>query len=188
MVKNLDDISLELIEDKVLLRLNMQISVTRYLQKGVSRFTKIIKDNKKMIKEGKKAETVSNSEKKNKKKALHKEKRDAQALLLAAACPSVSASAVSVPESASLSASAFASVVSMPGLSTLLSPALPSMSVVFVLVPGSSALLSSALLSVSGVSVSVLRSSALWSTSDVSVPLPEVVRSSVYVWYICAYV
>ena len=48
----------------------MYISATGYLEEGALCFTKVIED-KEMIEDGRKAETVSDSEEKNKKKALY---------------------------------------------------------------------------------------------------------------------
>ena len=129
----------------------MHISATRYREEGAPRFTMVTRDEK-MIEDDVEAETVSNSEEENKKRALCKEKRDAWALSLAATRPSAFVSAVSVPRSAFLSVSAFASAsaVSVPG-----SSALPSASGVFVPVLGLSALLLFTFLSTCGVSVPV---------------------------------
>ena len=155
LAKNLDGVSAELIEDEALLRLDMHISATEYLEEGAPRFTKVTGDEE-MIEDGGEAETVSDSEEENKKKrALRKEKRDARALSFTAARPSASAFAMSVLGSAPPSASASASAVSMPGSSALMLSTLPSTSGVSVLVPESSALLSSALPPASGVSVLV---------------------------------
>lgn len=46
MAKILDGISIELIENKTLLRLNMYISTTRYLEKGTPHITEVNEDNK----------------------------------------------------------------------------------------------------------------------------------------------
>ena len=169
LAKNLDGVSAELIEDEALLRLDMHISATGYLEKGAPRFTEVTGDEE-MIEDGGEAETVSDSEEENKKKrALRKEKRDARALTLAAARPSASASAGSAPPSASASASA--SAVSVPGSSALLSSALPSASGVSMPVPGSSAPPS-----VSGVPVPVPGSSPppfpTWSDPQTPTPVP----------------
>ena len=116
--------------------------------------------------------------KRTKKRALHKKKKDVQALSLATACSSAFLSAVSVLRSAPPSASASASVSAMsePELSALLSSVLLFASGVSMSIPGSSAFLSSALPSSSGVSVSVPRLSAPLSVSfvsGVSVLVPE---------------
>ena len=66
MAKNLNGISMELIEDKTLLRLNMHISATKYLEKRVFCFTKVTENDKERIEDGKEIETVSNSEEKTK--------------------------------------------------------------------------------------------------------------------------
>ena len=172
LAKNLDDVSAELIEDEALLRLDMHISANGYLEEGAPCFTEVTGDEE-MIEDDGEAETVSDSEEENKKKrALHKEKRDARALTLTATRLSTSASAVTVPGSAPLSASASASPVSMPGSSALLSSALLSASGVSMPVPGSSALLSSTFPSASGVSVPVPGSSAPPSVSGVPMPEP----------------
>ena len=70
LAKNLDSVSTELIKNKALLRLNMHILATRYLEKGVFHFTKVIKNDKEMIEDGKEAEMVSNSEEETKKKSF----------------------------------------------------------------------------------------------------------------------
>lgn len=128
----------------------MHISATRYLEKGAPRFSKVTK-NEEMIKDGEEAEMVSHSKEKNKKKALHKEKRDARTLSLTTAYLSASVSAVS-----------------MSGLSVLLLSAFPSASGISVPVPGLSAFLLSAFPSAFGMSVLVPESSALPSMSSVS--------------------
>ena len=156
----------------------MHISATGYLEEVASCFTKVTED-KKMIEDGRKAETVSDSEEENKKeRALRKKKRDARALSLAIACLSLSTSAVSVPESAPpfLSASASASALSVPRLSALLLSALLSASDVSVPVPVSSAFLLSAFPSAFGVSVpmpGLLAPPSVLSVSGVSVPVPR---------------
>ena len=62
----------------------MHISAIRYLEKWAPRFTEVIGD-KEMIEDSREAEMVSNSKEENKKRrALHKEKRDAWALSLVA--------------------------------------------------------------------------------------------------------
>ena len=166
-MKNLDGVSTEFIKDEALLRLDINIFAIWYLEEGALCFTKITKDNEEMIEDGGEAETVSDSEEENKKKrALGKEKRDARVLLLAAACSSLSASAMSVPESATPSASVFTSAVSVPGLFTLLLSALLSASGVSVPVPGLSAFLSSAFPSASGMSMPVPELSAPMSISS----------------------
>lgn len=68
LVKNFDSVRIQLIKDKTLLRLNLHILATRYFEEGTSCFTKVIKNNEKMMENGKKAEIVSNSEKVTKKK------------------------------------------------------------------------------------------------------------------------
>ena len=146
----------------------MHIFVTRYLEEGAPYFTKVTRD-KKMIEDGGEVEAVSDLEEENtKKRALHKEKKDARALSLAPVHLSVFAFAVSVSGSAFPSTSASASAISMPGLSALLLSALPSASGVFVPVPGSSALLSFALPYPSSMSVPVPRSLAFPSVSSLS--------------------
>lgn len=117
MVKNIDGVDTELIENKALLRLHIHILNTRYLEKGALCFTEVNENNEKMIENGGKAGMVSNS-KKESKRALHKEIKDAWALLLAVACPSASAFAVSMLGFAPLSTSAFA--ISMPRSSIFL--------------------------------------------------------------------
>lgn len=67
MAKNLNVVSKKLIEDKALLRLNMHISAIGYLEKSTFCFTKITGDDEEMIKDGRKTETISNSEKMSKK-------------------------------------------------------------------------------------------------------------------------
>lgn len=67
MAKNFNGVSTELNEDKALLRLNMHILITRYLEKRAFRFIKFIEDNEETIENGGEAETVSNLEKKTKK-------------------------------------------------------------------------------------------------------------------------
>lgn len=167
LAKNLDGISIELTEDEALLRLNMPILATGYLEKGVFCFTKVTEDNKKTNKNNKKAETISNSEEEIKKRVLHKEKKDAQALLLAAAylyLSSVLMPGLSTP----LFVSAFA--VSLPVLGS--TPPSASKSGVSVLVPRLLVLLF--LLSMFGVSMPVLESIALLSVLsvfDMSMPV-----------------
>ena len=74
LAKNLDGVSAELIEDEALLRLDMHISTTGYLEEGAPRFTEVTGDEK-MIEDGGEAETVSDSEEKNKKKRLYVKRR-----------------------------------------------------------------------------------------------------------------
>ena len=74
LAKNLDGVSTELIEDEALLRLDMHISATRYLEEGAPRFTEITRD-KEMIEDGGEEETVSDLEEKNKKKGLYVKRR-----------------------------------------------------------------------------------------------------------------
>ena len=151
LAKYLDGVSTKLIEDKALLRLNIYILATGYLEERAPHFTEVTGNDEETNEDGGEVETVSNSEKKTKKKALRKEKRDAQALLLAVA--RLSASTVLVP-GLSAPPSATTSGVSMP-------------------MPRSSTL--SSVLSVSGLSVPVPRSSALpsvWSVAGVFVPMP----------------
>lgn len=152
------------------MRLDIYISATRYLDKRAPCFTEVTRNNEEIIKDGKKVETVSNLEEKNKKKrALRKEKKDARTLLLPTACLSATASIVSMPRFAPLFASASVSAVFVPGVSTFLLSALPSTSGMYVSVPGLSALLLFAFPSTSGMSVFVPESSA----SDVSVSMPR---------------
>ena len=47
MAKNLDSVSTELIKDEALLKLDMHISATRYLEEGILCFSKDIGDDKK---------------------------------------------------------------------------------------------------------------------------------------------
>ena len=61
---------MELIEDKTLLRLNMYILATRYLEKGAYCIVEVTKDNKKANEDGRKAKTVSNLEEETKKKGF----------------------------------------------------------------------------------------------------------------------
>ena len=68
--KNLNGISTELIEDEVLLRPDIHISATGYLEEGAFRFTKVTGDEE-MIEDGREAETVSDLKEKNKKKGLY---------------------------------------------------------------------------------------------------------------------
>lgn len=72
--KNFNSISTEFIDNKVLLKLQMHILTTGYLEEKAFYFTKITKDKEKINEDGKKAEMVSNSKKESKKKALYKEK------------------------------------------------------------------------------------------------------------------
>lgn len=198
-MKNFDGISMELFDDKVLLRLNMHILVTRYLEEGAPRFTKVIRDDKQTNKDVKEMETVSNSEKMTKKKALLKEKRDIWVLSLAvirlstfaflvfelSALPSAFASVVFVPVPGSTPLSLSASAVSMPMPRS--APLSASASAVLVLVPGLAAFLSAfalfvpmlklsafpSTLSISDKSVPVLRLLTPPSLSGMSVPVPE---------------
>lgn len=146
----------------------MHISATGYLEEGASCFTKAIADDEKMIEDSKEVETVSNLEKEKKKRVLHKEKRKAQALSLAAARLSAFVSAISVSGSALLSVSALLSrsnvFVPVPWLSA--SPSVSSVLGMSVAMPEFSAPLS-----VSGVLVS--GSSALPSMFGVFVPIPR---------------
>lgn len=59
--KNFNDVSAEVITDKVLLKLGIHILATEYLEDEVFCFTKVTLDNKKTNEE---AETFSNSKKK----------------------------------------------------------------------------------------------------------------------------
>lgn len=68
MVKNLNGVCIKLIKNKALLRLNMYILATKYLEKGAICFTKVIKDDEKIIEDSKKIETIFNLEKKTKKR------------------------------------------------------------------------------------------------------------------------
>ena len=52
---------MELIDDKALLRLNILLLATGYLEKGVFYFTKVAENNKETNKYDKKAETLFNS-------------------------------------------------------------------------------------------------------------------------------
>ena len=74
LAKNLDGVSAELIEDEALLRLDMHISATGYLEKEAPRFTEVTGDEE-MIEDGGEAETVSDSEEENKKKGLYVKRR-----------------------------------------------------------------------------------------------------------------
>ena len=75
LAKNLDGVSTKLIEHKALLRLDMQISATGYQEKRAFCFTEVIGDDEKMIENSREAETVSNSEEKNKKKGFYVKRR-----------------------------------------------------------------------------------------------------------------
>ena len=126
LAKNFNCISAEVITDKALLRLRIHILATEYLEKGAFCLIKVIREKEEINKE---AKMVPNSEKEVKiKLVFYKEKNDAQALLLVAACLSTPpstfmpgwlasfGSAVLVPgSSADLLASMFA--VPMPRLS-----------------------------------------------------------------------
>ena len=79
LAKNLDGVSAELIEDEALLRLDMHISATGYLEEGAPRFTEVTGDEE-MIEDGGEAETVSNSEEENKKKGLYVKRRETRRL------------------------------------------------------------------------------------------------------------
>lgn len=70
MAKNFNGVSTELIDNKTLLRLNIYILATKYLEKKASYFTKATKDNKKANEDSKEVEMVSNSEKEIKKKGF----------------------------------------------------------------------------------------------------------------------
>ena len=74
LAKNLDGVSAELIEDEALLRLDMHISTTGYLEQGAPRFTEVTGDEE-MIEDSREAEMVSDSEEENKKKGLYVKRR-----------------------------------------------------------------------------------------------------------------
>ncbi len=76
--KNFDDISDNHIDNKELARLEFHILGVGYLEKGLSRFTKIsIKDNNVFGADAKELEPISNFEKEKKnKKNLRKEQKD----------------------------------------------------------------------------------------------------------------
>ena len=117
MVKNFNSISTEVITDEFLLRPGIHILATRYLEKRVFCFTKVIRNNKKI---NEKVKTVFNLKKEIKiKKSFYNEKKDVQALLLAAACLSAALS-VFVLELLALFMSAIPLLV--PALSIFLSP------------------------------------------------------------------
>lgn len=59
---------MELIKDKVLLKLNMHILATGYLKKGAFYFTELTGDNEKTNENGEAAEMVFDLEKETKKK------------------------------------------------------------------------------------------------------------------------
>lgn len=158
----------------------MHILSIRYLEKEALCFNKVTRDSEAMNKNSKKAGTVSNLEEKIKKTALHKKKRDIQALSLTAACPfafavplhklsappfaSASVVFLLIPGSAFLSASISRVFVPMPGLTAL--PSVLSRFDVSVPMPGFSALPS--VLSMSSLTLPMPRSSALPSVSSVS--------------------
>ena len=76
LAKNFNGVSIELIDNKALLKLNKHILVIRYLEKGAFCFTQVTKDDEKTNEDCGKAETVFNSEKKiEKNKALRKRRR-----------------------------------------------------------------------------------------------------------------
>lgn len=87
--KNFDNVSNELIADGNLLRLDIHILAPRYLKKNKPRFIKVTENNNEELDQDAKEELiVSNLEEEAiKKRALYKEKRDAQAALLAMTCP-----------------------------------------------------------------------------------------------------
>ena len=58
LAKNLDGVSMELIEDEVLLRPDMHISANEYLKEGAPCFTKVTGDEK-MIEVGREMKTVT---------------------------------------------------------------------------------------------------------------------------------
>ena len=100
---------MEVTADKALLRLDIYILTVEHLEKWVFYFIKITRDDKKTNEE---AETVFDLEEKIKiKRALYKEKKNAQALLLATTC-------LSTPPSMSVLGflALFAFIVSMPRL------------------------------------------------------------------------
>lgn len=66
---------MKLIDDKALLKLNIHILTMRYMEKEAFCFTKITENNEKINEDGKKAETVSNSEMKTKNKRLYVKKK-----------------------------------------------------------------------------------------------------------------
>lgn len=61
---------MQFINDEALLRLNMHILATEYLEKGSSCFTKVTRNNEEINKYDKKAEIFSNSENKTKNKGF----------------------------------------------------------------------------------------------------------------------
>ena len=79
LAKNLDGFSAELIEDEALLRLDMHISATGYLEEGALCFTEVTGDEK-MIENGGEAETISDSEEENPKKGLYVKRRGTREL------------------------------------------------------------------------------------------------------------
>ena len=89
LAKNFDGISNELIADGDLSKLDIHILALGYLEKGRSRFIEVTEDdNKELDKDAKKEPMVSDWEEEDiKKRTRQKEKRDAQAALLAVLCP-----------------------------------------------------------------------------------------------------
>lgn len=61
---------MELIEDKALLKLNINILAIGYLDKGASFFIEVTGNNEKTIEDSREAEMVSNSKEKTKKKGF----------------------------------------------------------------------------------------------------------------------
>ena len=79
LAKNLDGVSAELIEDETLLRLDMHISATGYLEKGAPCFTEVTGEEE-MVEDGREVETVSDSKEENKKKGLYVKRRGTRGL------------------------------------------------------------------------------------------------------------